>query len=50
VVRLELAHVLPERQVAFFWVGGPGRTMLGLWAGSTSPNTLRLHLAFRLPG
>ena len=24
VVRLELAHVLPERQVAFFWIGGRG--------------------------
>jgi predicted enzyme related to lactoylglutathione lyase len=24
VVGLELAHVLPERQVAFVWIGGPG--------------------------
>jgi lactoylglutathione lyase len=48
VVGLELAHVLPERQVAFFWIGGPGRAMLGLWAGSASPNALRLHLAFSL--
>ncbi len=45
---LELAHVLPERQVAFFWIGGPGRAMLGLWSGGSSPNTLRLHLAFGL--
>jgi lactoylglutathione lyase len=45
---LELAHVLPERQVAFFWVGGRGRSMLELWSGSASPNTLRLHLAFGL--
>jgi lactoylglutathione lyase len=45
---LELAHVLPERQAAFFWIGGPGRAMLGLWSGSVSPNTLRLHLAFGL--
>jgi lactoylglutathione lyase len=45
---LELAHVLPERQVAFFWIGGPGRAMLGLWSGGSSPNTMRLHLAFGL--
>jgi lactoylglutathione lyase len=45
---LELAYVLPERQVAFVWIGGPGHSMLGLWVGSASPNTLRLHLAFGL--
>src|SRR5688500_15988585 len=43
VVGLELAHVMPERQVAFFWIGGPGRSMLGLWSGSAAPNTLRLQ-------
>jgi lactoylglutathione lyase len=46
VVGLELAHVLPERQVAFMWIGGRGRAMLGLWAGSASPNAMRLHVAF----
>jgi lactoylglutathione lyase len=46
---LELAHVLPERQVAFVWIGGPGHAMLGLWSGSSSPQALRLHLAFSLP-
>jgi len=40
--------VLPERQVAFVWIGGQGRAMLGLWSGSAAPNTLRLHLAFGL--
>jgi lactoylglutathione lyase len=45
---LELAHVVPERQVAFVWIGGPGRAMLGLWAGSAAPNVMRLHLAFGL--
>ncbi|HET6518195.1 MAG TPA: VOC family protein, partial [Geminicoccaceae bacterium] len=48
LVGLELAHVLPERQVAFFWIGGPGHAMLGLWSGSSSPQALRLHLAFGL--
>jgi lactoylglutathione lyase len=46
VVGLEFAHVLPERQVTFFWVGGRSRSMLGLWAGSASPNAVRLHVAF----
>lgn len=49
VVGLELAYILEQRAVAFFWIGGRGRTMLGLWAGSSSPNLLSLHLAFSLP-
>jgi len=46
VVGLELAHRLEERNVVFLWAGGRGRSMLGLWAGSSSPNAARLHLAF----
>ena len=26
---LELASVFPERKVAFYWIGGRGRSMLG---------------------
>ena len=48
IVGLELAHVVEGRAAAFLWIGGRGRAMLGLWAGSSSPNTLRLHLAFTL--
>ena len=48
VIGLEPAYVLPERHVAFFWIGGRGSTMLGLWSGSSSPNIMRLHIAFRL--
>lgn len=48
VVGLELAHTAPARQVAFMWIGGHTRSMLGLWAGSQSPSTMRLHLAFRV--
>jgi lactoylglutathione lyase len=48
VVGLELAFRLPERHVAFFWIGGRGRSMLGLWSGSSSPNAARLHIAFAL--
>jgi lactoylglutathione lyase len=48
VVRLEFAYRLAERQVAFFRIGGRGRSMLGLWSGSSSPNVMRLHTAFAL--
>jgi len=43
---LPLAHRIPERQVAFFWVPSPDRAMLGLWCIGTSPLRLRLHIAF----
>ena len=33
VVGLEHAYTLPQREVAFFWIGGRGQSMLGLWAG-----------------
>ena len=46
VLRLELAHVLPERRVAFFWVGERGKTMLGLWEANSAPQKLTLHTAF----
>ena len=48
VVGLEFAFALPERHVAFLWVGGRGRSMLGLWSGGSSPNAVRLHVAFAL--
>ena len=31
VLGLELASVFPERHVAFYWIGGAGKAMLGLW-------------------
>lgn len=46
VVGLELAHRIPERHVAFFWVGGRERSMIGLWSIHSSPVRLRLHIAF----
>ena len=46
VVGLELAHTVPERHAAFFWMGGPGKSMLGLWSLHSSPMRLRLHIAF----
>jgi lactoylglutathione lyase len=48
VLGLELAHINKERKTAFFWIGERGRSMLGLWAGSSSPNVMQLHLAFRV--
>jgi lactoylglutathione lyase len=46
VVGLELAHTVPERHAAFFWIGGRERSMLGLWSIHSSPIRLRLHIAF----
>ena len=48
IVGLRLAHVAESRAVAFFWVGRPGRSMLGLWLAGQSPQAMRLHLAFSL--
>jgi len=44
---LELAEVFWERRVAFYWIGGRGRSMLGIWEVGTAPQRLSLHLAFR---
>ena len=43
---LQLARVFAERSVAFYWIGGPGKSMLGLWEVGTGPLHMRLHLAF----
>ena len=46
VIGLELAHTVPQRHAAFFWMGGRGNTMLGLWSIHSSPMRLHLHIAF----
>ncbi len=46
VLGLTLAHVDPERHVAFYWLGGAGASMLGLWEVGTTPQRLSLHIAF----
>ena len=43
---LELARVFPERKVAFYWIGGAGNCMLGLWEVGSAPLHLKLHIAF----
>jgi catechol 2,3-dioxygenase-like lactoylglutathione lyase family enzyme len=48
VVGLALAHSVPERHVAFFWIGQPRQAMLGLWSTLTSPMGMKLHFAFRV--
>jgi lactoylglutathione lyase len=47
VLKLELAHVVPDRRVAFYWMGGAGTSMLGLWEVGSSPQRMSLHIAFR---
>src|SRR3954471_3841095 len=44
---LELAEVFWERRVAFYWIGGRGNSMLGLWEVGTGPQKLSFHIAFR---
>lgn len=46
IVGLEMAYLLPERRVAFFWIGGRGHSMLGVWEVGDAPNGMRLHTAF----
>jgi lactoylglutathione lyase len=47
VVGLAVALEVPERGAAFFWIGGPGQAMLGLWSLRSAPMGLSLHVAFR---
>lgn len=42
---LPLAQIFPERKVAFFWIGAPGKAMLGLWEAGTMPINVSLHVA-----
>ena len=47
VLGLELAHRVPERRVAFYWIGGRGEAMLGLWEVGAAPHRLSVHLALK---
>jgi len=49
IVGLELATHIPDRGIAFFWVGGRDQGMLGLWHIGLGPLGMRLHFAFRTP-
>lgn len=43
---LTLAREFPERGVAFFWIGSPGHSMLGLWQQDVSAPFPSNHTAF----
>ena len=44
IVGLQLAHEEPTRGAAFFWIGGIGQAMLGLWAAGSAPIAERPRL------
>jgi len=46
IVGLAPASEFPERGAAFFWCGGSGKTMLGLWSTGSMPMGFKLHVAF----
>ncbi len=48
VLGLEVAHVVSERRVAFYWIGGRGESMLGIWEVGSGPQRLSLHTAFKV--
>jgi len=48
VVGLPVALEVPDRNAAFFWVGGHGRSLLGLWSLGSAPLGLVLHVAFEV--
>ena len=45
---LELGSVFSERRVAFFWIGGRGKAMLGLWESKPGPSQVVPHTAFAM--
>ncbi len=45
---LELARVFPEPNAAFFWIGGRGKTMLGLWRADAMPFSISRHIALQV--
>jgi len=48
VLQLPVARMFLERRVAFFWIGAPGKAMLGLWETGSGPQQMVQHLAFRV--
>jgi lactoylglutathione lyase len=45
-LNLELATELDEPKVAFYWLGGHGKSMLGVWEAGPGPQRMSLHVAF----
>jgi lactoylglutathione lyase len=46
IVGLERAYVVEAREAAFYWIGGRGHSMLGLWGAGAGPQHMTLHVAF----
>jgi len=44
---LEIARFEPAMKAAFYWIGGRGNSMLGLWEAGAAPLRMNLHVAFR---
>ena len=45
---LELAQFLADRKIAFYWIGGRGNSLLGLWQAQPGSPVQPLHIAFRV--
>jgi lactoylglutathione lyase len=48
VLGLEIAQRVPERKIAFYWIGCRGNAMLGLWQAPPNSQPKSLHIAFRV--
>jgi len=46
VLGFQRAYLVAEREAAFYWIGGPGHSMLGLWGAGAGPQRMSLHVAF----
>ena len=46
VLGFQLANIIPERGVAFYWIGNRGQSMLGIWETGTAPVRIASHTAF----
>jgi len=47
ILKLEVATVIENRNVAFLWIDDKRMGMLGLWETGSGPLRMRLHIAFR---
>jgi lactoylglutathione lyase len=46
-LRLEIARFDHVIGAAFYWIGGRGEAMLGLWDAGAAPLRMNAHVAFR---
>jgi lactoylglutathione lyase len=44
---LAVARFDARLKAAFYWIGEPGNSMLGLWEARAAPLRMNLHVAFR---